>query len=102
MKTNAGSNIVIDDIGRVPRYFYAFRNDLCTAKRRGAKEVCIYFAAFFLNMLRVLFKSRDGKKMRIATNVERYDGRRAIRAGDRRNKTVIYSKVDRTKQRSMQ
>ena len=67
MKTNAGSNIVIDDIGRVPRYFYAFRNDLCTAKRRGAKEVCIYFAAFFLNMLRVLFKSRDGKKMRIAT-----------------------------------
>ncbi len=67
MKTNAGSNIVIDDIGRVPRYFYAFRNDLCTAKRRGAKEVCIYFAAFFLNMMRVLFKSRDGRKMRIAT-----------------------------------
>ncbi len=67
MKTNAGSNIVIDEIGRVPRYFYAFRNDLCTAKRRGAKEVCIYYAAFFLNMLRVLFKSRDGKKMRIAT-----------------------------------
>lgn len=67
MKTNSGSNIVIDDIGRVPRYFYAFRNDLCTAKRRGGKEVCIYFAAFFLNMLRVLFKSRDGKKMRIAT-----------------------------------
>ena len=67
MKTNAGSNIVIDDIERVPRYFYAFRNDLCTAKRRGAKEVCIYFAAFFLNMMRVLFKSRDGRKMRIAT-----------------------------------
>lgn len=67
MKTNAGSNIVIDDIERVPRYFYAFRNDLCTAKRHGIKEVCIYFAAFFLNMLRILFKSRDGKKMRIAT-----------------------------------
>lgn len=67
MKNNSGSNIVIDDIGRVPRYFYAFRNDLCTAKRRGTKEVCIYFVAFFLNMLRVLFKSRDGKKARIAT-----------------------------------
>jgi len=67
MAINAGSNIVIDAIARVPRYFYAFRNDLCTAKRRGTKEVIIYFAAFFLNMLRVLLKSKDGKKLRLQT-----------------------------------
>lgn len=67
MASNAGSNIVIDAITRVPRYFYAFRNDLCTAKRRGTKEVIIYFAAFFLNMLRVLLKSKDGKKLRLQT-----------------------------------
>lgn len=67
MTINAGSNIVIDAMARVPRYFYAFRNDLCTAKRRGTKEVIIYFAAFFLNMLRVLLKSKDGKKLRLQT-----------------------------------
>ena len=67
MAINAGSNIVIDAIARVPRYFYAFRNDLCTAKRCGTKEVIIYFAAFFLNMLRVLLKSKDGKKLRLQT-----------------------------------
>lgn len=67
MAINAGSNIVIDAIVRVPRYFYAFRNDLCTAKRRGTKEVIIYFAAFLLNMLRVLLKSKDGKKLRVQT-----------------------------------
>lgn len=67
MAINAGSNIMIDAIARVPRYFYAFRNDLCTAKRRGTKEVIIYFAAFFLNMLRVLLKSKDGKKLRLQT-----------------------------------
>ena len=67
MASNAGSNIVIDAIARVPRYFYAFRNDLCTAKRRGTKEVIIYFAAFFLNILRVLLKSKDGKKLRLQT-----------------------------------
>lgn len=67
MAINAGSNIVIDAIVRVPRYFYAFRNDLCTAKRRGTKEVIIYFAAFLLNMLRVLLKSKDGKTLRLQT-----------------------------------
>ncbi|MFR8813079.1 MAG: glycosyltransferase family 2 protein [Lachnospiraceae bacterium] len=67
MAINAGSNIVIDAIARVPRYFYAFRNDLCTAKRCGTKEVIIYFAAFFLNMLRVLLKSKDGKTLRLQT-----------------------------------
>ena len=67
MAINAGSNIVIDAIARVPRYFYAFRNDLCKAKRCGTKEVIIYFAAFFLNMLRVLLKSKDGKTLRLQT-----------------------------------
>ncbi len=65
MKYNAGSNIVIDEEDRIPRYFYAFRNDLCTAKRRGAKDLVIYFAAFILNMCRVIFLSKNAKKKRL-------------------------------------
>lgn len=67
MATNAGSNIVMDEMSRVPRYYYAYRNDLCTARRRGAKEVLVYLAAFALNVCRVLLRSRDGKKERVAT-----------------------------------
>ncbi len=86
MTNNAGSNIVIDDIKRVPRYFYAFRNDFCTAKRRGVKEVCIYFAAFTLNLMRVIFKSKDGKGLRIKTMWQ------GMRAGKRFAPEIEYVK----------
>ena len=86
MTNNAGSNIVIDDIKRVPRYFYAFRNDFCTAKRRGVKEVCIYFAAFTLNLMRVIFKSKDGKGLRIETMWQ------GMRAGKRFAPEIEYVK----------
>lgn len=66
MKTNAGSNITYDEVERIQRYFYAYRNDLCTAKAMGIKAVLIYFAAFGLNMARVLLYSKEGKGKRIA------------------------------------
>lgn len=66
MGQNTGSNITFDGIGRISRYFYAYRNDLATAKRRGLKDILIYFAAFGLNMARILIKSPNHKRARLA------------------------------------
>lgn len=66
MKSNVGSNICTDDLERIDRYFYAYRNDYVTAKKRGKKDLMVYYAGFCLNYLRVLLKSKDGKKERLA------------------------------------
>jgi GT2 family glycosyltransferase len=65
-KNNSGSNIAEDDLERIHRYYYAYRNDLATAKKRGAKEVLIYELAYGLNTLRVIFGRSDGKGKRLA------------------------------------
>lgn len=67
MNTNAGSNITTDEVARISRYFYAYRNDLATAKKRGIKEVIVYFAAFLLNVVRVILFSHKEKGQRIRT-----------------------------------
>ena len=74
MKINAGSNITIDNKDRIARYFYAYRNDYVTARNEGISELLIYNVAFLLNELRIIFKSKDEKKLRIKTMRE---GRRA-------------------------
>ncbi len=75
MKTNAGSSIYEDEMSRVPRYYYAYRNDLCTARLRGLREVIIYLLAFELNALRVLIKAPDGKIERLRVMYRgRHDG----------------------------
>ena len=66
MKSNVGSNICTDDLERIDRYFYAYRNDYVTAKKRGKKSVAVYYAGFALNFLRVLLKSGEGKEKRLA------------------------------------
>ena len=66
MGQNTGSNITLDSAERISRYFYAYRNDLATAKRRGIKDILIYFAAFGLNMARILTRSPDHKRDRLA------------------------------------
>lgn len=65
MGNNAGSNIKLDNVERIGRYFYAYRNDFFTARRRGIKDMLIYFAAFFLNIFRIIFSSTDHKGKRI-------------------------------------
>lgn len=67
MNHNAGSNIKLDEVERIPRYYYAYRNDLSTARRRGGKEVAIYFAAFALNVARIIFSTTRHKGERIKT-----------------------------------
>ena len=65
MNNNEGSNITKDKIGRIDRYFYAYRNDFATARELGAKEICIYFAGFTLNAARVVLFSEDNKLERL-------------------------------------
>ena len=54
-----------DEIERIPRYFYAYRNDFATARRRGIRDVAVYLAAFGLNLCRILLHSPDHKRERI-------------------------------------
>lgn len=65
MNNNEGSNITKDDIGRIDRYFYAYRNDFATAREQGIKEMCIYLAGFLLNASRVILLSEDNKMARL-------------------------------------
>jgi GT2 family glycosyltransferase len=65
-KNNEGSNITKDDLERIHRYYYAYRNDLATAKKRGGKEVLTYRLAYILNTLRILLFSKEGKGKRLA------------------------------------
>lgn len=65
MNNNEGSNITKDDIGRIDRYFYAYRNDFATARELGFQEMCIYLAGFALNAVRVVLFSKDNKKTRL-------------------------------------
>ncbi|MCR4675078.1 MAG: glycosyltransferase family 2 protein [Lachnospiraceae bacterium] len=66
MKVNVGSNICTDELNRIDRYFYAYRNDYVTAKKRGKKSLGMYYLGFCLNFVRVLLKSKNGKQKRVA------------------------------------
>ena len=62
---NEGSNITKDDISRIDRYVYAYRNDLATARDEGIGEVAVYSAGFCLNMVRVVLFAKDNKAKRL-------------------------------------
>ncbi len=62
---NEGSNITKDDIARIDRYKYAYRNDFATARDEGIKELAVYAVGFGLNMARVIIFAKDNKARRI-------------------------------------
>lgn len=62
MSQNTGSNITYDKVERISRYYYAYRNDYCTARKQGVKAVLIYWAAFVLNVMRILLLVRRERK----------------------------------------
>lgn len=86
MKNNEGSNITYDDIDRIGRYFYAYRNDYCTAKRQGLGQLVIYYLAFILNFNRIVFHAKY-KKQRIETML------RGKKAGKHFNPGVKYPEI---------
>ncbi len=55
---NEGSNIAKDDIGRVNRYKFAYRNEMYIAKKNGIKGLCRQFAKICLHILRVLVSEK--------------------------------------------
>ena len=65
MATNSGSNITEDEIGRIDRYFYAYRNDFATARDKGSGELFVYVAGFVLNAIRVIIRAKDNKTKRL-------------------------------------
>lgn len=66
MKINAGSNIALDVPERIPRYFYAFRNEYYVYNTRGLKWKSYYWLKCILNATRIIFIAKDNKKERLA------------------------------------
>lgn len=65
MKNNAGSSIAVDDIERLARYEYAFRNEAFLYRKEGWKGVCYYCAKCGLNIGRIIFKKNNHKAKRL-------------------------------------
>ena len=65
MATNEGSNITKDNIERINRYYYAYRNDFATARDEGVTALLIYAAGFILNAIRVILFAKDNKSKRL-------------------------------------
>ena len=70
MNNNAGSSIAFDDIARLDRYVYAFRNDGCTYRREGMKGRIWYIGKCGINACRILAKSKDHKRERLGTLIQ--------------------------------
>ncbi len=67
MKSNNGSNIIEDDISRIERYRYAYRNDFRTACIMGASNVYNYYIVFLRTIIRILKSNNNNKFLRIKT-----------------------------------
>lgn len=67
MTQNNGSSIATDEVGRIERYRYAFRNENYLYRKEGLRGFVYYIAKCGLNLLRIVFKAHDhrGKRMRI-------------------------------------
>ena len=61
---SAASNVAIDTPVRIPRYFYAFRNELFVYRREGLRGLAYYFAKAALNLARILFRARGHRLAR--------------------------------------
>ncbi|WP_294002130.1 glycosyltransferase family 2 protein [uncultured Megasphaera sp.] len=64
MKVNKGSNIAIDEVERIGRYRYAFRNEFYTYKQEGLGGVMYYLAKCAFNIVRVLLISSSDRSQR--------------------------------------
>ena len=67
MKTNNGSSIATDDLERIGRYSYAFRNENYLYRQEGFKGICYYLAKCGLNFLRILKYAPNHRLKRCCT-----------------------------------
>lgn len=70
MQENTGSNIAYDNISRLGRYRYAYRNEYYLYKKEGVKGICYYFSKCIFNLLRIIFCANTFKYDRIVILVE--------------------------------
>ena len=65
MNSNNGSDIIRDDVARIDRYRYAYRNDFRTACINGAGKVFNYMVVFLRTIIRILQSDSPYKLKRI-------------------------------------
>lgn len=65
IKNNVGSNIALDDIDRMKRYKYAYRNEIYIAKKNGMYGIFRQLAKICLHIFRVIVKSKKYKLRKI-------------------------------------
>lgn len=66
-KNNEGSNIALDDFERIDRYKLAYRNEMVLYREIGVKGCLYQFLRLNLHVMRVIFKSKDHKILRLKT-----------------------------------
>ena len=63
-KNNEGSNIAKDELSRLNRYQYAYRNEMYIAKKNGLKGILRQIAKIGLHIYRVLAKNKNGHRIK--------------------------------------
>lgn len=72
MKQNCGSSIASDDVERISRYNYAFRNENYLYRKEGIKGFLYYSAKCGMNFCRIWMKAKDHKCARSWIIVKNY------------------------------
>lgn len=63
-KNNEGSNIARDEVTRLNRYKFAYRNEMYIAKKNGIKGILRQIAKICLHIFRVLAKNKNGHRIK--------------------------------------
>ena len=63
-KNNEGSNIARDEVSRLNRYKFAYRNEMYIAKKNGIKGILRQIAKICLHFARVLAKNKNGHRIK--------------------------------------
>jgi len=72
MSNNEGSSISTDDVARISRYNYAYRNDNRTYRYEGIKGFIYYTGKCGINVLRILKNSKNHRSKRIMIIIKNY------------------------------
>lgn len=64
-KSNIGANIVTENVDRLDRFDYLYRNDVYLYRREGIRGFCYEIVRLSVHCLRVILKSRDNRRKRL-------------------------------------
>lgn len=63
--TNIGSSIEKEEKEKIPRYFYAYRNEMYIAKRDGIKGILYQLTKILYHLQKILFSNKKNKSQKI-------------------------------------